>query len=205
MHRLMVSDEVIDRLRALRLDSEQSEDHVLRRLLGCPSGTTPDGNSDFIDATYGVRFPEGFQIFRAYKGRPYSARVSNGCWVLVGETGSTGSFNSLNQLSQAVIDGNENAWMFWFYRPPGGEPRRIADLRDPAQVQRRPRRNRPKEQSREAAAAPLGPPPQNPRPTFQPEAASAPFAPPPAPGPVTGPGTTSISPRTADGKPWEPA
>lgn len=177
MHRLMVSDEVMDRLRSLCLDGGQSEDHVLRRVLGCPSEIAPDQNSDFIDATYGVRFAEGFRIFRTYKGRPCSARVSNGRWVLDGDAGPAGTFNSLNQLSQAVIDGNENAWMFWFYQIPGGEPRRIADLRDPDLVQRRPRRNRRTEHimehTRETAATPMDPPPH--------------------------------SSRTADGKPWEPA
>ena len=202
MHRLMVSDEVMERLRALCLDGGQSENYVLRRLLGCPSATAPDGNADFIDATYDVRFAEGLQIFRTYKGRSYSAKVSNGRWVLEGVARAVGTFQSLNKLSQAVIDGNENAWMFWFFQTPGGEFRRIAEMRDPAQVQRRPRRNRARENLSERAreaAAPLDPPPQPPRPAFQPEASPAPLAAPPAPGPVSNP------PRTGGSKPWEPA
>jgi len=156
MYPLRISDEVKARLKALAQDGRESEDHVLRRLLGClpPAAlaalATPDGNGDFIDTTYGIRFPEGFQIFRTYKGLRYTARVVSGRWVLDGETGAAGRFDSLNQLSQAVIDGNENAWMFWFYQTAEGERERISELRDPALVQRRPRRKR----RQETAAAP---------------------------------------------------
>ena len=118
------------------------------------TSTTPatiGSNGDFIDTTYGIRFPEGFQISRTYKGRPFAARVVRGSWVLQGGNETAGRFVSLNQLSQAVIDGNENAWMFWFYQTADRDFRRIAELRDPALVQRRPRRNR----RRETAVAPL--------------------------------------------------
>jgi hypothetical protein len=198
MHQIMVSDEIMDRLRSLCLNGGQSKDYVLRSLLGCSSKATPDGNGDFIDATYGIRFAEGMRIFRTYKGRPYSAQVSNGRWVL---EGVAGTFNSFNQLSQAFIDGNENAWMFWFYQSPGGEHRRIAELRDPDQVQRRPRRNRAKEHTRKSAA----PPPQPHHQILPQEAAPAPLAPPPATGPLAAPGTTTIPTRTGGSKPWEPA
>ena len=103
MHRLTVSDEIMDQLHALCLNGGQSEDYVLRHLLGCPPKAAPDGNGDFIDATYGVRFAEGSRIFRTYKGRPYSAQVSNGRWVLDGDAGPAGTYNSLNQLSQGII------------------------------------------------------------------------------------------------------
>ncbi len=157
MHRFNVSAEVFSRLWALRQDAEQTEDQILRRLLDCPpeaadGGALADGSApvsvrapdnvsggDFIDATYGVRFAEGDEIFRTYKGRPYAARVVHGRWLLDGDARP---YDSLNQLSQAVIDGNENAWMFWFTRRPDGTGKRIAELRDPALVQKRPRRKR---------------------------------------------------------------
>ena len=164
MHRFNVSAAVFSRLWALRRDAEQTEDQILRRLLDCPpAATASDGlapvsvggpdqgqrgvsGGDFIDATYGIRFAEGDEIFRTYKGRPYSARVVHGRWLLEGNAGPHPHFyDSLNQLSQAVIDGNENAWMFWFYQGPDGGRRRIAELRDPATVQKRPQRNRQRE------------------------------------------------------------
>ena len=176
MHRLMVSDEVMARLKALSRDAGQTEDRVLRRLLGCPPEAAPDGDGDFIDATYAIRFAEGFRIFRTYKGRPYTARVARGRWVLEGDAVPAGTFDSLNQLSQAVIDGNENAWMFWFYRTAGGDRRRIAELRDPALVQRRPRRNH--------RPGPVGTP---------------------MPAPLPPPATPVPDPPAASGsKPWEP-
>ncbi len=144
MQRLTVSDEVFSRLRALSQSAELSEDHILRHLLdGAPetaTGNHPNRKAeDFEDATYGIIFPEGFEIFRIYKGRPYTARVVRGRWQLDGDARP---YDSLNQLSQAVIDGNENAWMFWFTRRPDGTGKRIAELRDPALVQKRPRRKR---------------------------------------------------------------
>ncbi|MBC8339651.1 MAG: hypothetical protein ISR51_05440 [Rhodospirillales bacterium] len=185
MPQLTISEDVMERLRAACRDGEADEAQTLRRLLGCPpepasgsvtalSGPTAT-HGDFIDATYGVRFPEGFRIFRTYKGHAYAARVTGGRWVLEGG-GPAGAFNSLNRLSQAVIDGNENAWMFWFYQNADGQRRRISELRDPALVQRRPRRNLP----RETTLAPIG--------------QEAPMEP-PEPAPPLGSG----------GKPWEPA
>jgi hypothetical protein len=213
MHRLTVSDEIMDQLRALCLNGGQSEDYVLRHLLGCPPKAAPDGNGDFIDATYGVRFAEGSRIFRTYKGRPYSAQVSNGRWVLDGDAGPAGTYNSLNQLSQGIIDGNENAWMFWFRQTPGGQPRRIAELRDPALVQRRPRCNHPRkytgdhteDHAREPAIQPVAPPPRTPYPSLSPETACRPLPPALASDPATDPEAASATPQAPAGKPWEPA
>ncbi len=83
MHRFNVSAGVYSRLWTLRRDGEQTEDQILRRVLDCPpeaaigGALTPGGpgpdtvsGGDFIDATYGVRFAEGDEIFRTYKGRP---------------------------------------------------------------------------------------------------------------------------------------
>ena len=145
MHRLNVSGDVLSGIRARRQGGEETEDQVLRRLLDLPATpTTPKpgdetGGPGFRDATYGIHFPEGFEISRTYKGRPFTARVAGGRWLLDADGRL---YDSFNRLSQAVIDGNENAWMFWFYQGPDGGRRRIAELRDPAMVQKRPRRNR---------------------------------------------------------------
>jgi len=147
MPNLNLSAAVFAEIWARRAAGEETEDRILRRILGMPAeapatppsaSASPDG---FVDATYGVRFAEGFEISRLYKGRSYAARVRDGRWLLDADGRA---YDSLNQLSQAVIDGNENAWMFWFYRTASGERRRIAGLRDPALVQKRPRRKRPR-------------------------------------------------------------
>ncbi len=206
MHRFDVSAEVFSKLWALRRDAEQTEDEILRRLLDGPPGTAaglasvsvsaPDDVSggDFIDATYGVRFAEGDEIFRTYKGRRCSARVVRGRWLL---DGGARSYDSLNQLSQAVIDGNENAWMFWFTRRPDGTEKRIAELRDPALVKKRPRRKRRREWVDEPVAVPVPEPEAVSRVAVKAE----PSRKPPQP-----PSPTSTPPaEPGGGRAWEPA
>jgi len=165
-----VSPEVLARLRALAGEAGRGADEVLRLLLGLPDSKPIAADAaGFIDATYGVRFPEGFEIFRTYKGRAVRARAEGGGWRLDAD-GRT--YDSLNQLSRAVIDGNENAWMFWHYRGADGRPRRIAELRDPAKVQRRPRK---RPASTPAPARPPSPPAQ-PEPVAAPVSSMAPPA-----------------------------
>ncbi len=235
MHRFNVSAEVFSKLWALRRDAEQTEDQILRRLLDCPpeasaGGAKTDGlapgpdqgpdqgpdtvsGGDFIDATYGIRFAEGDEIFRTYKGRPYSARVVRGRWLLDGDARP---YDSLNQLSQAVIDGNENTWMFWFTRRPDGTEKRIAELRDPALVQKRPRRKRRRGWMAQPEATPPGEAPKeapSPAALATPSVSQAAFQAAPSRKPPSlststptarpGPG---VQPQTpGGGKAWEPA
>ena len=180
---------------------------LLRRLLGL-AGEDPGGvsvtpktaGSGFEDATYAILFPEGFEISRTYKGRPYAARVVRGRWRLDADGRA---YDSLNQLSQAVIDGNENAWMFWFYQAPDGARRRIAELRDPALVQRRPRRKSRRPSPAPAPAQVSATPPSTPVHAF---------APPPVTTKTPSPATPRSRPPLADpapplgvpvGPPWE--
>jgi len=146
MDGLNISQDVLRKIRGLCRETGQTEDQVLRRLLESrPQGGRQGGAKDetgrdgFTDVTYAIHFPAGFEIFRTYKGRLFSARVVQGRWMLDADGRS---YDSLNQLSQGVIDGNENAWNFWFCRGPDGISQRIAELRDPALVQKRPRRRR---------------------------------------------------------------
>ena len=136
MHQISVSDEVKNKLIELCLIDGKSEDSVLRGLLQCPKNKDQHNKEDFIDATYGICSTKGFMIFRTYKGKLYIARVSKGCWVLDGINKEKGDFYSLNQLSQAVIEGNENAWKFWYFITSDGETKCISELRDPALVKR---------------------------------------------------------------------
>ena len=140
MHQITVSDEVMSKLHALCLIEGKNEDFVMRRLLCCPESDLPDSKEDFIDITYGIRFPKGSMIFRTYKGKSYTARVSSGSWILDGENKIIRTLDSLNQLSQAVVDGNENAWKFWYYLTPDNKTRCISNLRDPNLVKRYQRR-----------------------------------------------------------------
>ena len=221
MHRFNVSAEVFSKLWALRRDAEQTEDQILRRLLDCPPEAAAGGalanglaqgpdnisGGDFIDATYGVRFAEGFEIFRTYKGRPYTASVVRGRWLLDDDgDGNTGPYDSLNQLSQAVIDGNENAWIFWFTRRPDGTEKRIAELRDPALVQKRPRRKRRRGWvAQPKATPPGGAPKESPSPAAlsTPSVSQAAFQAAPSRKPPSTPPSTTPA-RPGGGRAWEP-
>ena len=192
MDRLDVSLDVLGKIRRLCRETGETEDRLLRRLLESAARTHfPDNAEDgFTDATYAIHFPAGFEIFRTYKGRLFSARVVEGRWMLDFDGRS---YDSLNQLSQGVIDGNENAWNFWFCRGPDGKSQRIAELRDPALVQKRPRRRR--TVTHKAS------------PAFPPSAVSAPKALPrhvqrlsPHPQPMT----PTNAGEAAPGMPWEP-
>ena len=136
MHQILVSNEVKNKLLELCLIDGKSEDYVLRELLSCSKDNDQSTKDDFVDATYGIHFTKGFMIFRTYKGERYSARVYKGCWVLDGIKKKRGFFYSLNQLSRAVVEGNENAWKFWYFISPKGEIQCISELRDPDLVKR---------------------------------------------------------------------
>ncbi len=219
MDRLDLSRDVRARLSELSRRNGETEDRLLRRLLGLagedPGGgpaTPKTGGSGFepgfVDTTYGILFPEGFEISRTYKGRPYAARVVRGRWRLDADGHA---YDSLNQLSQAVIDGNENAWMFWFYQTPDGTRKRIAELRDPALVQRRPRRKRRRHfpsPSPGPAPAPATPPLPPPSPPPRPPRVSAKTGSPakPRPGPsLADPAPVSAPRPSPSGMAWEPA
>ena len=205
MDRLDLSRDVRARLSELSRQGGETEDRLLRRFLGLagedPGGgsAAPEtGGSGFEDATYGILFPEGFEISRTYKGRPYAARVVRGRWRLDADGRA---YDSINQLSQAVIDGNENAWMFWFYQAPDGARRRIAELRDPALVQRRPRRKRrrpsPSSSPPPASVSAFAPPPVKVK-------TGSPAKPRPRP-PLTDSAPPSAPRPSAGGMAWEPA
>ncbi len=200
MDRLDLSRDVRAKLSELSRQGGETEDRLLRRLLGLGgedsgggSATPNTGGSGFEDATYGILFREGCELSRTSKGRPYAARVVRGRWRLDADGRA---YDSLNQLSQAVIDGNENAWMFWFYQTPDGARRRIAELRDPAMVQRRPRRKRRRHFS-SPAPMPTTPPPVTAK-------TASPAKPRPGPS-LADPAPPSRARPSAGGMAWEPA
>lgn len=131
MRTITVSTDVFAKLWANRADGEETEDDILRRILGCPrsntEGSTEDKPQGFYDARNKVNFPEGFEIYRHYKGKEYRAKATSGHWVLI-NTGET--FTSLNQLTNAVSDGRENVWVSWNYLAEDGKEAKITGLRN---------------------------------------------------------------------------
>jgi hypothetical protein len=134
MRSISISTEVFARIWFLRRPGEQSEDAVLRRVLGCeeseddvqpPAPGIGSGETGVLDRRHDVQFPEGFEVFRVYLGRDYSARASKGNWVRSDGT----SYRSLNELSRSIGARTENAWVNWFFKDRNGRRVAVSTLR----------------------------------------------------------------------------
>jgi hypothetical protein len=133
---VLVSTEVFAAVWANRLAGEETEEDILRRLLGLPSigssaqpanAVSPDAAGGVHDARNGIHFPEGFEIFRTYKRREYVAQARGGAWF---RPDNGKSYPTLNQLNASIAAGAENVWNGnWKYRATDGAVRSIADLR----------------------------------------------------------------------------
>jgi hypothetical protein len=111
---------------------EESEDDILRRLLQVnrpplqPAATQRPARVGFRDPRFNIELPEGFEIFRTYKGTEYRAKAIGGQWLL---TNDGKMYPSLNQLSRATSGNVENAWNNWYYVDPSGKRRLMHSLR----------------------------------------------------------------------------
>ena len=136
MRTIAVSTDVFAAIWAQRQENEETEDAILKRLLGCAAGDaeSPDtdtgrgsGNNGVYDARNDVHFRRGLEVFRTYKGKHYSAFAEDGTWRRV-DTGER--FVTLNRLNASIVDGAENVWNgTWRYRDDYGLNRSIEDLR----------------------------------------------------------------------------
>ncbi len=134
MKNISISTGVFSLIWALRQDGEETENDILERIL---LGEKADGKHQnmerknpqegFIDSRNGVRFPEGFEIFRNYKGQNYAATATKGCWKL---KNTNKNYRTLNQLSQSIIEGNENAWISWNYKNEKGYTTKLIEYRN---------------------------------------------------------------------------
>jgi hypothetical protein len=140
MKTISVSTDVFASLWGARAAGENTEDDILRRLLGLPlvPGKADAPRVGFQDRRHNVTFPAGFEIFRTYLGHRYSARAEGGAWVL----GDGRTFASLNELSRGIGARTENAWMNWFYGDASGARCPVSQLRTSATVATRSRSGR---------------------------------------------------------------
>lgn len=130
-----LSTEIFAAIWAQRQDGEESEDAILRRLLGCTPATKAPANGNaasietgFTDTRNGVTFPRGFTIFRTYKRKEYSAVADTGMWR---RTDTGNDYATLNQLNASIAVGNENVWNGnWKFKDNDGTIKSIAALRD---------------------------------------------------------------------------
>jgi hypothetical protein len=134
VRQINVSTDTFAGIWAARSPGEESEDAILRRILGLKGSTgteplapTPISFGGVIDSRNGVSFEEGFRIFRHYKGREYEAEARQGVWVRL-DDGQR--FPTLNQLNASIAAGAENVWNGnWKFRDPEGRIKSIAVLR----------------------------------------------------------------------------
>ena len=141
MRTISISTDVFAAIWRKRQGNEANEDEILRRMLDVPTtATPPESKRDiqvyigFHDPRYGVELESGFPIFRTYKGTRYSARATQGFWVL--DKDGKG-YPTLNELSAAIGIPHENAWAGWFYQDKNGQRRPISHLRDQSKIIRR--------------------------------------------------------------------
>lgn len=130
-----VSTDIYAAIWAARQPGENTEEEVLARLLECnPTASAmkvePVGRvagTGVYDTRNNVRFAEGFEIFRNYKGRRYEATALGGVWVRK-DNGLT--YPTLNQLNSSIARGAENVWNGnWKFRDELGKEQSIAKLR----------------------------------------------------------------------------
>lgn len=140
MRTIQVSESTYAAIWAKWQEGDDGEEGVIRRVLGVDEGKTIHGKTalngttgGFRDERYGVVFPEGFRIFRTFKGQQRVANVRGRNWML--DNGRL--VTSLNKLSAFIGAPTENAWTGWNYQDEKGETRPISDLRDPSLVRRR--------------------------------------------------------------------
>ncbi len=145
MKQIAVSADVFARIWAERQNGEDSENDILARILpsaaaqekGREPGNLTESLDDGVrDVRSGTHFPEGFEIFRRFKGTDARAIASGGAWVL---RASGARYASLNALSRGIGAGTENAWVNWHYLD-GAQRQPLTVLRDPASISRRPKK-----------------------------------------------------------------
>lgn len=143
MRTISVSTDVFASIWADRQAGEECENDILRRWGSVPK---PQETEDevaageprgFRDPRYGFEVPEGFLIYRTYKGQDYKAEATRGHWKRL-DTGQ--HFSSLNALSNSIIESPpENAWDNWLCVENGKEVA-VGELRDQTRVRRRRKR-----------------------------------------------------------------
>ena len=136
MRQINVSTKVFARIWSLRLEGEESEDDILRRVLLGPERVSAQvenspksdggGGPGFYDQRHNLQFPEGFEVRWRYKGRDYFAVASGGYWV---REDTAEQFRSLNELTASVADSPQNVWSAWEYENLDGLPTSIHALR----------------------------------------------------------------------------
>lgn len=149
MRTIHISTDVFAALRAKRRPGEDTEDAILSRVLGAPSrgagaslepagpenppanGTVDSRRVGFAVPKYRVEVPEGFEIFRTFRGERYRATAIGGLWRL--ENNGT-THQALTRLSSEIRARVENVWANWLYKRDDGSSGPLSELRDQTRI-----------------------------------------------------------------------
>ena len=128
MRNISIETDTFAAVWADRQPGEETEDAIIRRKFGVKIALAKQQppKIGFSDPRFGIDLPEGFEIFRTYKGTEYRARAIDGQWML---TNTGEKYPSLNQLSRATSGNVENAWNNWYYTGRDGKRRLVNELR----------------------------------------------------------------------------
>jgi hypothetical protein len=124
MATIEVDFEVFKELTVRRESEAMTYNDVIRGLLGIakerPKPRTNGAHQGW--AQKNVVFPNGTEFRANYKGRTYTATVSNNQLVLEGK-----AMGSLSGAAASITKTFVNGWRFWRYRFPGETDWRLAE------------------------------------------------------------------------------
>lgn len=147
MKQISVSNKVFGLIWSRATETDESEDDILLRLLSRAASPPPaaaatvtrvpptGAGSGVYDARSGLHFPQGFTIFRTYKGQDYKAAAIDGAWHLEGHLQP---YVTLSALSSAIGAKTENAWLGWRFMANDGQAKFVAVLREGEQMPKHP-------------------------------------------------------------------
>lgn len=115
MAAISVDFEVFKALTNLRMSEEQTENDVLRKLLGLPTASgAPPASDEPAWVCKGVAFPGGTKLRAVFKGKEYAGEVKNGTFLLGGV-----EYTSPSAAAQSITKSPVNGWTFWQCQRPG--------------------------------------------------------------------------------------
>ncbi len=156
MRQIAIDFDIHKRIETERRSFDETENEILRRILGLPENLTPTpsgyGTEKSVDRGLeqsfarswwrkGVELPEGTRLRLVYPGVHASGRIRNGAWDIEGEREV---FRSPSKSACTIVSKNRgreislNGWLHWEARRPSDSDWVLLNaLRDKGKIDRR--------------------------------------------------------------------